>query len=74
MTSADPSEDPLETLLRWESFGGTWELLSWSSAEVTVSLRRCDGGEEAAQLRSDSPQLRQYVGRGAAAPDVADQP
>jgi hypothetical protein len=59
------SEDPVDILTRWESFGGTWEVVSCSSEELTVSLRRCDGGEEVSRLTSAAPELRRYVeGRG----------
>lgn len=54
-------EDPVDTLARWESFGGTWEVVSSSAEQLTVSLRRCDGGEEASRLTSSSPELRRYV-------------
>jgi len=60
MTAAQ-GEHPVDILTRWESFGGTWEVVSSSSGELTLSLRRCDGGEEASRLTSSSPQLRRYV-------------
>jgi hypothetical protein len=55
-----PSDD-LARLLRWEEAGATWQLLATRGTSVTVSLCRCDGGEEVEQLVSDEPDLRQYV-------------
>lgn len=54
----------LDVLLRWESSGGTWRLDSRSGdpvARVTVTLCRCDGGEEVDRLVSDAPDLIAYV-------------
>lgn len=45
----------LETLQRWEDSGGTWLVLSRTAGVVTISLRRCDGGEEAERLVSSEP-------------------
>lgn len=45
----------LETLQRWEDSGGTWAVLSRTTGSVTISLRRCDGGEEADRLVSAEP-------------------
>ncbi len=63
---ADP-DDPVETLRRWEAFGATWELVQITPEQVTVSLCRCDGGEEVERLVSSDPALRAYVERGPAA-------
>lgn len=54
-------EDPLEVLRRWEQFGGTWEVLARTADGLTVSLRRCDGGEEVGRLVSDDPRLAAHV-------------
>jgi hypothetical protein len=56
------SVDALGVLLRWEEFGGTWRVLSSDSTLLTVSLCRCDGGEEVEQLRSRDPALAAFVG------------
>jgi hypothetical protein len=45
----------LETLQRWEDSGGTWVGVSRAADSVTISLRRCDGGEEADRLVSSEP-------------------
>ena len=60
-------EDPVELLRRWEEFGATWELVHRTRDQVTVSLRRCDGGEEVQRLVSSDPALREYVERGSTA-------
>ena len=57
---AEP-DDPVETLRRWEAFGATWEVVHSTPEQVTVSLCRCDGGEEVERLVSSDPALRTYV-------------
>lgn len=49
--------DPVETLARWVEFGGTWREVSRTAGEVTLSLRRCDGGEEQSRITSSDPRL-----------------
>ncbi len=65
-----PDEDPVEQLRRWEAFGGVWEVVHRDRRSVTVSLRRCDGGEEAGRLTSDDPDLRTFLA-GAGGPEGA---
>jgi len=52
--SGDPA---LERLRRWEDAGGTWQVVRRSTDAVTVSLCRCDGGEEADRFTSDDAEL-----------------
>ena len=40
----------LETLRRWEEFGAVWEVVHRTADQVTISMRRCDGGEEVSRL------------------------
>ena len=61
--SLSASSTDLERLLRWESAGATWELLSLYDGIATVSMRRCDGGEEMERLRSGAADLIAYVTR-----------
>lgn len=51
----------VDRLTRWELFGGTWEVLSQADAEVTISLRRCDGGEEQERFTSADPVLLTWL-------------
>ena len=51
----------VERLVRWERFGGTWEILARADTEVTVSLRRCDGGEEQERFTSTDPLLLAWL-------------
>jgi hypothetical protein len=55
-------EDPAAALQRWQEFGGMWQVVSRSPAGVTVSLRRCDGGEEIERITSDDPALLAFLG------------
>lgn len=57
----DAAEDPVEVLKRWELFGAVWEVVHRDGDEVTVSLCRCDGGEEVSRLVSTDPRLRSFV-------------
>ena len=58
---ADDGPDMLEELRRWEDFGAVWEVVRRTDREVTVSLRRCDGGEEVARITSGDPAVLAYV-------------
>jgi len=55
-----PSED-LRRLLRWQNAGGTWRVDARSTASVTVSLCRCDGGEEVDRFFSSDGELLTYL-------------
>jgi hypothetical protein len=55
--------DDLETVRRWEDFGATWEVVHRSGDQVTLSLRRCDGGEEVSRLVSSDPAVLAHVDR-----------
>jgi len=61
--ATDDPDDPVETLRRWEAFGATWKVVQTTAEDVTVSLCRCDGGEEVERLVSGDPRLREYVER-----------
>lgn len=56
----DPS-DPLAALERWESFGGVWRVLASDDRAATVSLCRCDGGEEVERLTVRDGAARAYL-------------
>lgn len=55
--------DDLDTILRWEQFGAVWEVVHRAPDQVTLSLRRCDGGEEVSRLVSTDPALLAHVDR-----------
>lgn len=46
-----------DSLERWENFGGVWRVLALDDHAATVSLCRCDGGEEAQRLTTTEPEL-----------------
>ncbi|WP_436772473.1 hypothetical protein [Yinghuangia sp. YIM S09857] len=65
-TAHDHPEDhsgPVAVLRRWEDAGGVWRVVATRGDSVTVSLCRCDGGEEAERLTSADPDLVAYVNR-----------
>ncbi len=48
-------DDPINTLERWELFGGAWQVRKRDSAHAEIDLLRCDGGERVDSLASDDP-------------------
>lgn len=52
----------LETLRRWETAGGHWQVLSRGPSGLIVALLRCDAGEEAHRFASPDPDLAAYIG------------
>jgi hypothetical protein len=59
---ADADDDSVERLERWQQFGATWTLVSQHAGTVTISLCRCDGGEEVGQIVSDDAHLLAWLG------------
>ena len=58
----DGDDGRVGTLQRWETSGAVWRVLNRTSAEVTVALCRCDGGEEVERFTSGDPAVLAYVG------------
>jgi hypothetical protein len=56
------SVDRVAEIQRWQDSGAVWEVISRSSATVTVALLRCDGGEEMDRFTSDDPRLLAFIG------------
>ncbi len=63
-------DDPATALRRWEDAGGTWQVLSRGEHGVVVSLRRCDGGEEADRVSGSDPRLLDLIGERESSEDV----
>lgn len=55
----------MNRLQRWTDFGGTWQVVSQNQDAVTISLCRCDGGEEVERLTSADPDLLALVAAAA---------
>jgi hypothetical protein len=55
-------DSALETLRRWETAGGHWQVLSRNPTGLIVALLRCDGGEEAHRFASADLDLAAYIG------------
>lgn len=62
MLAFEDSSDLVARLQRWEAFGASWVVLDDDGDRVTLSLCRCDGGEEVERLTSDDPSLREFLG------------
>lgn len=57
----DPPSRDLERILRWEGQGGEWQVLATAGDAVTVSLMRCDAGEEVDRVVTTEEDVRRYV-------------
>jgi hypothetical protein len=55
------ADDPVDALRRWEEFGAVWQVVHRVGDEVTVSLCRCDGGEEVSRIVSSDPLLLAFL-------------
>lgn len=52
---------PIADLQRWEDFGGTWQVRTRTQTAVTISMCRCDTGEEMQRFSSSSPELLEWL-------------
>lgn len=66
-------EQPVETLSRWSDSGAMWRVLRRTPTSITVSLRRCDDGEEVDRLTSSDPDLLTWIGDRSSSEDRPDQ-
>jgi hypothetical protein len=53
---------PVEALRRWEAMGAVWRVTSRTTSQLTISLLRCDGGEEVETFVSSDSDLLEFVG------------
>ena len=51
----------VDRLKRWVDLGGSWAVIERRPSWVLVSLRRCDGGEEAERFAREDPRLIAFV-------------
>jgi len=56
-----PESADLARLRRWEDAGGTWQVAVRRPEGTTLSLCRCDGGEEMDRFTSSEPDLLDYL-------------
>ncbi|MEV0670457.1 hypothetical protein [Mycobacterium sp. NPDC050441] len=56
------SVDRVADLQRWQDSGAHWRVLSRTVDSLTISLLRCDGGEEVDRFTSSDPRLLEFVG------------
>lgn len=62
LTATSP-ESVVEQLERWHQFGAVWRVLAQTPDGVTISLCRCDGGEEVDRLTSSNPEVLEWLSR-----------
>lgn len=53
--------DVVAVLERWQQFGGTWRVTSCAAGQVTISLCRCDGGEEQERITTADPSVMAWL-------------
>jgi hypothetical protein len=63
--------DPVDAVRRWEQLGAVWRVLARSPSTVTVSLCRCDDGEEVERFTSSDPALLAFLGDRTSSEDDA---
>jgi hypothetical protein len=63
------SVDRVADLQRWQDSGAHWRVLTRTADSLTISLLRCDGGEEVDRFRSSDPRLLDFVGARTASDD-----
>lgn len=56
-------------LTRWEAFGGVWRIVDTSGGQVTLSLCRCDGGEEQHRVTTTDPTVIGWLGERTSSTD-----
>lgn len=56
-------DSDLHTLQHWAQFGGTWRVVESSADAATISLSRCDGGEEVQRLVTHDRELLAWSDR-----------
>jgi hypothetical protein len=54
-------DDVVAVLDRWQRFGGTWRVTNRNAGQVTISLCRCDGGEEQERITSADPAVMAWL-------------
>ncbi|MDS1114742.1 hypothetical protein RD149_13285 [Gordonia westfalica] len=52
----------LDDLRRWEDSGAGWRVIHRGPEGATVSLLRCDGGEEVDRFVTDDPEILAHIG------------
>ncbi|MEO6703630.1 MAG: hypothetical protein ABI140_10010 [Jatrophihabitantaceae bacterium] len=51
-----------EVVRRWQALGASWQVIARAPGSLTLSLCRCDGGEEVERLSSSEPELLALIG------------
>jgi len=64
----EPSE--VDVLRRWEDSGAVWRVLAKTPTRATVSLCRCDDGEEVERFTSSDPGLLAFLGDRSSSEDT----
>jgi hypothetical protein len=61
-TRVDEPVTDLDRVRRWQDLGGIWRVLARHGDRVTISLCRCDAGEEMERLTSTNPAVLEFLG------------
>jgi hypothetical protein len=60
-TSVLSAAEAIAALTRWQDFGGTWRVVALAGDSATLSLRRCDGGEEQERITGEGAELVNWL-------------
>jgi hypothetical protein len=55
-------DNVIDVLDRWTDSGAIWRVDTRTSTSVTISMHRCDGGEEVERLRTTDPAVIDWLG------------
>jgi hypothetical protein len=55
-------DNVIDALDRWSDSGAIWRVDVQTSTSVTISMCRCDGGEEVDRVRSTDPAVINWLG------------
>jgi hypothetical protein len=60
-TGTENGHEQVAALKRWEASGAVWRVAAQKAGGVSISLCRCDGGEEVGRFSSGDPELIAYL-------------
>jgi hypothetical protein len=62
MENSPAHDSPIDHLRRWEEFGAVWQVVARDMGSATISMCRCDGGEEVERLTATDAEFLAWLG------------